>query len=69
MSGRIFVQFVTWCELIRRSGQGVDLAHLPMYLASDASSWVIGQNICVDGGVRAGWRYNVENDRIAALYT
>jgi meso-butanediol dehydrogenase/(S,S)-butanediol dehydrogenase/diacetyl reductase len=43
-------------HLIRRPGTGDDIAPLAIYLASDESSWVTGQNICIDGGVTAGFR-------------
>ncbi|MTD53356.1 SDR family NAD(P)-dependent oxidoreductase [Amycolatopsis pithecellobii] len=43
-------------HLIRRAGQGDDIAHLAVYLASDESTWVTGQNFSVDGGVTAGFR-------------
>ena len=56
-------------HLIQRPGKGIDIAHLAVYLASDESSWVTGQNISVDGGATAGWRDDVESDRIVALYS
>ncbi|MEJ2865225.1 SDR family NAD(P)-dependent oxidoreductase [Actinomycetospora flava] len=43
-------------HLIRRPGTGIDVAALAVYLASDESVWVTGQNISVDGGVTAGFR-------------
>jgi NAD(P)-dependent dehydrogenase (short-subunit alcohol dehydrogenase family) len=43
-------------HLIRRPGQGDDIAYLAVYLASDESSWVTGQNYSVDGGVTSGFR-------------
>ena len=43
-------------HLIRRPGTGDDIAYLAVYLASDESSWVTGQNYSVDGGVTAGFR-------------
>ncbi len=43
-------------HLIQRPGTGQDIAHLALYLASDESSWVTGQNICIDGGWTAGYR-------------
>jgi meso-butanediol dehydrogenase / (S,S)-butanediol dehydrogenase / diacetyl reductase len=43
-------------HLIRRPGLGEDIAALAVYLASDESTWVTGQNISVDGGVTAGFR-------------
>ncbi len=43
-------------HLIQRPGLGVDIAYLALYLASDESSWVTGQNYSIDGGVTAGFR-------------
>jgi NAD(P)-dependent dehydrogenase (short-subunit alcohol dehydrogenase family) len=43
-------------HLIRRTGTGEDIAMLALYLASDESSWVTGQNYSIDGGVTAGFR-------------
>lgn len=43
-------------HLIRRAGLGDDIAYLAVYLASDESTWVTGQNYSVDGGVTAGFR-------------
>lgn len=43
-------------HLIRRPGLGDDIAYLAVYLASDESTWVTGQNYSVDGGVTAGFR-------------
>ncbi|HWN32607.1 MAG TPA: SDR family oxidoreductase [Pseudonocardia sp.] len=43
-------------HLNRRPGRGDDIAYLAVYLASDESSWVTGQNSSVDGGVTAGFR-------------
>jgi meso-butanediol dehydrogenase / (S,S)-butanediol dehydrogenase / diacetyl reductase len=43
-------------HLIRRPGLGEDIAYLAVYLASDESSWVTGQNYSIDGGVTAGFR-------------
>jgi meso-butanediol dehydrogenase / (S,S)-butanediol dehydrogenase / diacetyl reductase len=43
-------------HLIRRPGLGEDIAHLAVYLASDESQWVTGQNYSIDGGVTAGFR-------------
>jgi meso-butanediol dehydrogenase/(S,S)-butanediol dehydrogenase/diacetyl reductase len=54
--------------LIQRPGTGDDIAHLALYLASDESSWVTGQNLSIDGGATAGWRDDAETRRIVDLY-
>lgn len=43
-------------HLIQRAGNGADIGYAAMYLASDESSWVTGQNFSVDGGWTAGYR-------------
>ncbi len=49
-------EFQLSMHLIRRAGVGDDIAYLAVFLASDESSWVTGQNYSVDGGVTAGFR-------------
>lgn len=39
---------------LKRPGRPIDIALCALYLASDDSSFVTGQNICVDGGVSIG---------------
>jgi NAD(P)-dependent dehydrogenase (short-subunit alcohol dehydrogenase family) len=48
--------FVMNMQLIRRTGTVDDIAPFAVYLASDESSWVTGQNFSIDGGVTAGYR-------------
>ena len=44
-----------------RIGYPQDIAYCSLFLASDESSWITGQNIAVDGGVDVGardiWKY------------
>src|SRR5882724_7067219 len=54
--------------LLQRAGTGDDIARLALYLASDESAWVTGQNISIDGGATAGWRDDEETRRIVARY-
>jgi NAD(P)-dependent dehydrogenase (short-subunit alcohol dehydrogenase family) len=42
-------------HMIRRPGLPADIAPLALYLASDESLWVTGQNYSIDGGVTAGF--------------
>lgn len=49
-------QYMLDMHLIQRAGTGPDIAALALYLASDESSWVTGQNISADGGWTAGYR-------------
>ena len=39
---------------IKRHGRAEDIAYCALYLASDESGWVTGQNFAVDGGLTAG---------------
>jgi NAD(P)-dependent dehydrogenase (short-subunit alcohol dehydrogenase family) len=40
---------------LQRVGHVEDIAQAALYLASDASRFVTGQNLVVDGGISAGW--------------
>ena len=39
--------------LLKRYGQPIDIANGAIYLLSDASSWVTGQSLVIDGGITA----------------
>lgn len=39
---------------LKRYGEPEDIAYCALYLASDESTWVTGQNFVVDGGLMAG---------------
>ncbi len=52
---------------IRRSGQPLDIAEAALWLASDASSFVNGQAIAVDGGLTTGPLYREQHARIEGL--
>jgi meso-butanediol dehydrogenase/(S,S)-butanediol dehydrogenase/diacetyl reductase len=54
--GKEMQDFVLNMHLIRRPGTVDDIAACALYLAGDESSWVTGQNFCIDGGVTAGYR-------------
>ncbi len=40
---------------LQRVGQVEDIAQAALFLASDASRFITGQNLVVDGGISAGW--------------
>jgi len=52
---------------IRRAGQPSDIAEAALWLASDASSFVNGQAIAVDGGLTTGPLYREQQARIDGL--
>ena len=56
-------------HLLQRPGTGEDIAYLALYLASDESSWVTGQNLSIDGGATAGWRDDAETERVIKLFS
>ena len=43
-------------HMIQRAGRCEEVAHLALYLASDESAWVTGQNYPMDGGLTAGFQ-------------
>ncbi|HAN56715.1 MAG TPA: NAD(P)-dependent oxidoreductase [Betaproteobacteria bacterium] len=48
---------------LKRYGQPEDIAYCALYLASDESSWVTGENFVVDGGLMAGTPSDSSKDR------
>ena len=52
---------------IRRSGAPADIAEAVLWLASDASSFVNGQAIAVDGGLTTGPLYREQHARMEEL--
>jgi NAD(P)-dependent dehydrogenase (short-subunit alcohol dehydrogenase family) len=52
---------------IRRSGQPVDIAEAALWLASNASSYVNGQAIAVDGGLTTGPLYREQHAQMEGL--
>jgi NAD(P)-dependent dehydrogenase (short-subunit alcohol dehydrogenase family) len=52
---------------IRRSGQPIDIAETAVWLASDASSFVNGQIIAVDGGLSTGPLYRQQQQLMAGM--
>jgi meso-butanediol dehydrogenase / (S,S)-butanediol dehydrogenase / diacetyl reductase len=49
-------EYLLGMHLIQRPGQGIDIATMALFLASDESTWITGQNFPVDGGWSAGFR-------------
>ncbi len=52
---------------LRRAGQPIDIAQAALWLASDASSFVNGQAIAVDGGLTTGPLYRDQHAKIDVL--
>lgn len=46
-----YLGFVSSRTPLQRVGQPIDIANAVLFLASDASSWITGQQITVDGGI------------------
>jgi NAD(P)-dependent dehydrogenase (short-subunit alcohol dehydrogenase family) len=50
----VFTERLEMYQPIRRAGRPDDIARVAVWLASDDSSFVTGQNVVVDGGIMAG---------------
>jgi NAD(P)-dependent dehydrogenase (short-subunit alcohol dehydrogenase family) len=51
---RVFESRLNTWQPMRRAGRTADVASLAAWLASDASAFITGQDIVVDGGISAG---------------
>jgi NAD(P)-dependent dehydrogenase (short-subunit alcohol dehydrogenase family) len=60
--GPAFEEVLSSYQSIRRAGTPDDVAQALLWLASDASSFVSGQDIAVDGGITAGRPISVSVD-------
>lgn len=65
MIAKLSDSFASWAPL-KRSGVPNDIAQTVAFLASDASSYITGQSIVVDGGLTAGRQLNELGERMAA---
>jgi NAD(P)-dependent dehydrogenase (short-subunit alcohol dehydrogenase family) len=66
-----FEEVLSSYQSIRRAGTPDDVAQALLWLASDASSFVNGQDIAVDGGITAGRQISVsvdERKRLGAAF-
>jgi NAD(P)-dependent dehydrogenase (short-subunit alcohol dehydrogenase family) len=66
-----FEEVLSSYQSIRRAGTPDDVAQAMLWLASDASSFVNGQDIAVDGGITAGRPISVsvdERKRLGAAF-
>jgi NAD(P)-dependent dehydrogenase (short-subunit alcohol dehydrogenase family) len=48
-------KYLVGMHLLERAGEGIDIANMALFLASDESTWITGQNFSVDGGWSAGF--------------
>ncbi len=58
-------RLLTDMQVLKRVGQPIDIANAAVFLASERSAHITGQNLVVDGGVTAGDKV----DRIALIQT
>ena len=48
-------------QLVGRVGNPMDIAHMVMFLCSDKSGFITGENICIDGGMTKQMIYHGDN--------
>jgi NAD(P)-dependent dehydrogenase (short-subunit alcohol dehydrogenase family) len=64
-SAELVEPFLAQMQPIRRAGQPADIAEAACWLASDATGWVTGHAMVVDGGITAGTGWQVTGERRA----
>ncbi len=50
----VFTRFQATWQPVRRAGLPGDVAGAALFLASDAASFITGQDLAIDGGIMAG---------------
>lgn len=66
-AGKIMEELLADSQPLQRSGLPADIANAALWLASDASSFVTGESLVVDGGVSKGFGWNPSNSRSRLL--
>ncbi|MEQ9642654.1 MAG: SDR family oxidoreductase [Alphaproteobacteria bacterium] len=64
-SAELVEPFLAQMQPIHRAGQPGDIAEAACWLASDATGWVTGHAMVVDGGITAGSGWQVTGERRA----
>lgn len=62
-SAELVEPFLAQMQPIKRAGQPADIAEAACWLASDATGWVTGHAMVVDGGITAGSGWQVSGER------
>lgn len=52
---------------LQRGGKTIELANAVLFFASDESSYITGEEICVDGGLKCGGIYSVMGEMIRKM--
>ena len=67
---KVLQEMIAWVDAqqpIPRAGSGDDIAHMAVFLASDESSFVTGQDIIVDGGQISGRLWTPQQEGLRQL--
>jgi NAD(P)-dependent dehydrogenase (short-subunit alcohol dehydrogenase family) len=65
----VFIRALKSWQPMRRAGVSDDVASAALWLASDASAFVTGQDLAVDGGISAGRPASVSRADFAEIGT
>ncbi len=64
MVARIETEILPFAQALPVAGKPASIANTALWLASDESFFVTGQNITVDGGITSGWPHSWQPDGV-----